>query len=67
MSNRFSALAEDKPKPVGRDSKTHEPAAPKKGRQYDRNSAAGERRFPSKEGRGRGGWGNPKDDARPGR
>ena len=61
--NRFQALApeEDRKEPVGRDSKRHLPAAPKHGRQYDRNSQAGERRFPSKGGYGRGGWGNPKD------
>lgn len=63
-SNRYAALLEEQPKAVGRDSKRHLPSEPKYGRQYDRNSQAGERRFPSKEGRGRGGWGNAKDDAR---
>ncbi|CAL6042296.1 Conserved_hypothetical protein [Hexamita inflata] len=63
MSNRFASLGatEEKKEVVGRDSKRHEPKAPAHGRQYDRNSVKGERRFPSKEGAGKGGWGNPKD------
>lgn len=63
MSGRYNNLFGNKPeKPTGRDSKTHGHVAPAHGREFDRNSQAGEKRFPSKSGHGRGNWGNPKDD-----
>lgn len=63
MSGRFNSLISNKvEKPVGRDGKTHGHVAPAHGREFDRKSQAGEKRFSSKQGHGRGNWGNPKDD-----
>lgn len=64
MSGRYDILVNKTEKPVGRDSKTHGHTAPAHGREFDRKSQAGEKRFPSKQGAGRGNWGNAKDDIR---
>eukprot|EP00703_Trepomonas_sp_PC1_P001928 JAP94678.1 Hypothetical protein TPC1_12587 [Trepomonas sp. PC1] len=62
MSNRFAVFEDKDAKKVeGRDSKRHLPHEPVHGRQFDRNSVKGERKFPPKDGRGKGGWGDKKD------
>ena len=67
MSNRFAvfedkeAKKETKKVEGARDHTRHLPHEPVHGRQFDRNSVKGERKFPPKDGRGKGGWGDKKD------